>query len=466
MGLLCLALAACTTWEQQYNVIFVLVDDMGYADVGAYGNTYHLTPNIDRLAAEGMRFTDAYAAAPNCSPTRASILTGKWPTRLGVTQYLPGNRFPFAKLLPPELPEGLPLEETILPEPLSAAGYATASIGKWHLGEGEYLPQHRGFDLNFAGGPWGRHTTMFAPYPTLPVPNATRGGYLTDRLALESERFIEANRSRPFFLYLSLYAVHEPVQGKKALIAKYRKRSDPSGRNDATYAAMVEGVDQCVGRLMAKLLELGLEERTIIFFFSDNGGAGNRAFSGGFRRGKGWLYEGGIREPLIVKWPGFVKPGSVSSTPVSSVDFFPTILEMTGVENRTGHEVDGVSLVPLLEATGGLDRDTLYWHYPHYSNRGSPPAGAIREADWKLIEFFEDGRLELYNLSEDPGEKTNLVEEEKDRTRSLYVKLRAWREATGAKMPRPNPAYDPLRSGKKESLSPRQESRGSKGSSQ
>jgi arylsulfatase A-like enzyme len=424
---------ACSAWEQQYNVIFVLVDDMGYADVGAYGNTYHLTPNIDRLAAEGMRFTDAYAAAPNCSPTRASILTGKWPARLGVTQYLPGSHFPYAKLLQPELPEGLPLEETILPEPLSTAGYATASIGKWHLGEGEYLPQHRGFDLNFAGGSWGRHT----------------GEYLTDRLALESERFIEANRSRPFFLYLSLYAVHEPVQGKEDLVAKYRKRSDPSGRSDTTYAAMVEGVDQCVGRLMAKLLELGLEERTIIFFFSDNGGAGNRASNGGFRAGKGWLYEGGIREPLIVKWPGFVKPGSVSSTPVSSVDFFPTILEMTGAEGKTGHEADGVSLVSLLEATGGLERDTLHWHYPHYSNRGGPPAGAIREANWKLIEFFGDGHLELYNLSEDPGEKTNLAGEEPGRTRSLYARLRAWREATGAKMPRPNPAYDPAWARKK-----------------
>ncbi len=454
-GLLCLALMACSVWEQQYNVVFVLVDDLGYADVGAYGNTYHLTPNIDRLAAEGMRFTDAYAAAPTCSPTRASILTGKWPARLGVTQYLPGNRFPYAKLLQPELPEGLPLEETILPELLSAAHYATASIGKWHLGDGAYLPQRRGFDLNFAGGSWGRHTTMFAPHREPPIPNARRGDYLTDRLALESERFIEANRDRPFFLYLSLYAVHEPVQGKKDLIAKYRKRRDPSGRTGAVYAAMVEGVDQCVGRLMAKLLDLGLEERTVVFFFSDNGGAGNRAFNGGFRRGKGWLYEGGIRAPLIVKWPGFVKPGSVNGTPVSSVDFFPTILEIAGAEGRTGHEADGVSLVPLLEAAGGLERDTLYWHYPHYSNRGGPPAGAVREANWKLLEFFEDGQLELYHLSEDPGEKTNLAGKEPGRAGALHAKLRAWRKATGAKMPRPNPSYEPARARQKEPRSSR-----------
>jgi arylsulfatase A-like enzyme len=294
---------------------------------------------------------------------------------------------------------------------------------------------------------------MFAPHPTLPVPNARRGDYLTDRLALESEKFIEANSSRPFFLYLSFYSVHEPVQAKKDLIAKYRKRRDPSGRNDATYAAMLEGVDQCVGRLMAKLMELGLEEHTIIIFFSDNGGPRSRAFTGGLRRGKGWLYEGGIREPLIVKWPGFVKPGSVSRTPVSSIDFFPTILEMTGAEEKTGHEPDGVSLVPLLTATGVLERDALYWHYPHYSNTGGPPTGAIREGNWKLIQFFEDGHLELYDLSKDPGEKKNRAREKPGRASDLYAKLRAWQKAVGAKMPRPNPEYDPARARKRQPLS-------------
>jgi arylsulfatase A-like enzyme len=426
-------------------VIFVLVDDMGYADVGVYGNAYHLTPHIDRLAAEGMRFSDAYAAAPNCSPTRASIVTGKWPARLGLTQYLPGNHLPYARLTQAELPEGLPLDETILPEILGSAGYTTASIGKWHLGGGRYLPERRGFDLNFAGGPWGHHTTMFAPHPTLPVPNARRGDYLTDRLALESEEFIQANRHRPFFLYLSLYAVHEPVEGKKDLIAKYRKRRDPSGRNDAVYAAMVEGVDRCVGRLMAKLADLGLEDRTIIFFFSDNGGSANRAFHGGFRGGKGRLYEGGIRAPLIVKWPGVAEPGSTTGTAVSSVDFVPTILAMTGVESEPEDESDGVSLVPLLAQTGALERDTLFWHYPHYSNAGGRPAGAIRKGNWKLIEFFENGRLELYDLSTDPGEKRNIAWKDPIQTQTLHTALRAWRQETRARMPRPNPDYDASR---------------------
>ncbi len=430
------------------NVVFILVDDMGYADVGAYGNPYHRTPNIDRLAAQGMRFTNAYAAAPNCSPTRASILTGKWPARVRVTQYLPGNILPYAKLRQPELPDGLPLKETVLAQPLKAAGYATASIGKWHLGGGEYLPEHRGFDLNFGGGWWGHHTHMFAPYVKPPVV-APRGEYLTDRLTAESLKFIEANRDRPFFLYLPLYAVHSPIEAKKDVMARYAKRWDPSGRNNAAYAAMVEGVDDCVGRLMRKLEELGLERRTVIFFFSDNGGVESRAFNGGLRRGKGWLYEGGIREPLIVKWPGVTEPGSVCDTPVSSVDFYPTILEIAGVADARGHRSDGVSLAPLLRHSGSLGREALYWHYPHYSNAGSPPCGAIRMDEWKLIEFFEDGRLELYNLARDPGERRDLSRRLPARTKALHRKLVQWRKSVGAVMPTENPDYDPARAKQK-----------------
>ncbi len=425
------------------NVIFLVVDDMGYADTAIYGNEYHETPHIDNLAAAGMRFTDAYAAAPNCSPTRASILTGRWPARVGVTQYLSGNFLPHAKVFQAQLPDGLPLRETVLAEPLRAAGYATASIGKWHLGADEYLPEKRGFDVNFAGGHWGHHRKMIAPHPVLPIPNAKPGDYLTDRLAAESERFIEANRNQPFFLYLPLYAVHSPIEGRPDLVAKYEKRRDPSGRNNAHYAAMVEGVDQCVGRLVAKLEELGLTERTVFFFFSDNGGVERLAFNGGFRRGKGWVYEAGIREPLIVKWPGVVEAGAVCETLVSSVDFYPTILEMTGVADADGHFSDGLSLVPLLKGTGVPDRDTLYWHYPHYSNAGSPPAGAIRQGVWKLIEFFEDGRLELYNLADDPGERTDLTGAFPGRAAELHSKLKAWREDVGAQMTFPNPDYYP-----------------------
>ncbi len=430
------------------NVIFILVDDMGYADVGAYGNPYHRTPNIDRLAAQGMRFLNAYAAAPNCSPTRASILTGKWPARVRITQYLPGNLLPYAKLRQAELPDGLPLSETVLAQPLKAGGYATASIGKWHLGGGEYLPEHRGFDLNFGGGWWGHHSHMFAPYGKPPLA-APVGEYLTDRLTVESLKFIDANRDRPFFLYLPLYAVHSPIEAKKEVMAHYQKRWDPSGRNNAAYAAMVEGVDECVGRLMRRLGELGLEDRTVVFFFSDNGGVEGRAFNGGLRRGKGWLYEGGIREPLIVKWPGVTQPGSVCDTPVSSVDFYPTILEMTGLADAPGHTPDGESLVPLLRQEGGLARDALYWHYPHYSNAGSPPCGAIRMGDWKLIEFFEDGRLELYNLARDPGERRNLSRRLPKRTGALHRKLVEWRKSVGAVMPAANPDYDPARAKEK-----------------
>lgn len=437
--------AAALAATKPYNVIFLLVDDMGLADVSAYGNLYHQTPHIDRLAADGVLFTNAYAAAPNCSPTRGSIMTGKWPARTGVTQYLPGNFFPYKKALQADLPDGLPLDEIILPQPLKAAGYATASIGKWHLGAGPYLPERRGFDLNFAGGHWGHHTRMFAPHPTLPIPDAKPGDYLTERLTLEASKFIRANKDEPFFLYLPLYSVHSPIQAKETLIEKYKKRDDPSGRNNATYAAMVEGVDECVGSLMKTLSELGIDSRTIFFFFSDNGGVERIAFNGGYRRGKGWVFEAGIREPLIVKWPGVVTPGSTEDTPVSSVDFYPTILEMAGVNDMGNHVSDGVSLVPLLKGNGRLNRDTLYWHYPHYSNAGSPPCGAVREGDYKLLEFYEDGHVELYDLGADPAETNDLAGVLPKRAKRMHEKLLNWRESVGAVMTRPNPDYDPAR---------------------
>ena len=434
------------------NVVFILVDDMGWADVSPFGNSYHRTPNIERLAREGMRFAQAYAAAPNCSPTRASILTGKWPARLGLTQYLPGNVLPYAKRLQAQLPPGLPLEETVLAEPLARAGYATASIGKWHLGGGEYLPEHRGFDLNFGGGPWGSHRSMFAPYRHPEGVDAPEGEYLTDRQAAEAERFFEANRDRPFFLYLPLYAVHAPVQAKPAVVDSYAGRQDPTGRNNATYAAMVEGVDGLVGRVTAKLAALGLEDDTALFFFSDNGGVQARAFNGGLRRGKGWLYEGGIREPLIVKLPGRIAAGSKSEVPVSSIDFYPTILDLSEAQDIDGHESDGLSLLPLLEGKAdNLGRDTLYWHYPHYSNAGGPPCAAIREGRYKLIEFFEDGNAELYDLQADPAEKKDLAAAKPELAERLRTKLAAWRESVNAKPAPPNPHYDPKRAKEKTS---------------
>lgn len=427
---------------QPTNVIFLLVDDMGYADVGAYGNRYHRTPNIDRLAAEGMRFTDAYAAAPNCSPTRASILTGRWPARIGLTQYLPGNVLPHARMLQAQLPIGLPLDETVLAEPLSAAGYATACIGKWHLGNGEYAPLRRGFDESFASSHWGSHQTMFAPHKRLLVPDAKEGEYLTDQLTAAAERFLQQNVDRPFFLYLPYYAVHSPIQAKPELIDGYAGRSDPTGRQNAVYAAMVEGVDRSVGRLLEQIEKLGLDERTAVFFFSDNGGVPSRAFNGGFRSGKGYLWEGGIREPLIVRWPGTVRAGTMERSPVSSVDFYPTILEIAEAPDLAGHATDGLSLMPLLRGTGSLARDELFWHYPHYSNSGSKPAGVIRKAGWKLIEFYEDSHVELYDLSQDPKELHDMAAAMPERARSMRSRLRAWREAVGAVMPAENPAFE------------------------
>ncbi len=442
LSLVMCAVAAVAAPGRPPNIVFLLLDDMGYADVGAYGNTYHRTPNIDRLAREGVRFSDAYAAAPNCSPTRASILTGRWPARIGLTQYLPGNVLPHARKLQAELPLGLPLDESVIAEPLAAAGYATACVGKWHLGGGVYAPQQRGFETSFAWSHWGSHRSMFAPHPRLDVPGTTQGDYLTDKLTEAAEGFIERNRDRPFFVYLAYYSVHSPIQAKPMLVDSYAGRPDPTGRHNSTYAAMVEGVDISVGRILGTLAELGLDENTVVFFFSDNGGVSSRAFNGGFRSGKGYLWEGGIREPLIVRWPGVARRGSVESTPVSSVDFYPTILDIAGIDDAAGHTSDGANLVPLLRGTGSLDRKALFWHYPHYSNSGSKPAGAIRKGRWKLLEFYEDSRTELYDLAADAAESNDLSGEMSARAASMRSELEEWRRSVNAVMPEDNPAFD------------------------
>lgn len=418
---------------------------MGFGDTSPYGNTYHLTPNIAQLARDGMKFTNAYAAAPNCSPTRGSIVTGRWPARTGVTQYLPGNVLPYAKLLQAELPIGLPLDETVIAEPLAEAGYATASIGKWHLGGGEYLPDKRGFGYNYAGGHYNAHRSMFAPHPFVELPDAEEGDYLTDNLTETALAFMEQHREQPFFVYLPYYAVHTPLQTTDELASHYDDRVDPSDRNNKQFAGMVEGVDRSLGQLVDKLDELGLTDDTAIFFFSDNGGVPRIAFNGPLRSGKGFLWEGGIREPLIVKWPGVVEPESVSETPVSSIDFYPTLLEMGGVADVPGHTVDGESLIPLLKGEGEWTRDTLYWHYPHYANAGSTPTGAIRQGDLKLMEFFEDGHVELYDLAADVGETQDLAAEQPEKAAELQAMLAAWRESVGAKPALPNPDHDPER---------------------
>ena len=400
-----------------------------------------------------MRFTNAYAACPVCSPTRASILTGKYPARLHFTDWIPGRKqWPTAKLLVPEFHHELPLEEITLAEALKPAGYVSASIGKWHLGGDGFSPREQGFDRNVAGTFRGSPKSYFGPFDLPGIEGGPAGEYLTDRLSLEAEKFIEANRDRPFFLYLPEFAVHIPLEGKKDLVDKYQgKLRSSETQNNPVYAAMVESVDQAVGRLLRKLDELGIAGRTVVILTSDNGGL---RFEGKqtsavtsnapLRAGKGHLYEGGIREPLIVRWPGVVTPGAVCDVPIISVDYFPTILEMAGV--NPARPIDGVSLMPLLTRKGGLQRDAIYWHYPHYSNQGGPPSGAIRKGDYKLIEFYEDGRLELFNLKNDISERQNLARKEPRKAAELHAMLKRWRQSVKATMPAVNPGYDSAKS--------------------
>ncbi len=449
-------LAGCCTFRlpaepaQRPNFLFILVDDLGWTDVGCFGSKYYATPSIDRLATQGMRFTDAYAACAVCSPTRASIMTGKYPARLHLTDWIPGEgNAPAHALCVPAWRQYLPLEEATIAKVLKSAGYVTASIGKWHLGGPAYYPEHHGFDLNVAGSDTGHPASYFWPYEgkTHTVPGLKAGGhegeYLTDRLTDAAEAFLEANRQRPFFLYLAHYAVHMPLEAKPGLLAKYRAKPPSGGQNNPVYAAMIESVDQSVGRLLSKLEALGLETRTVVVFMSDNGGLWPQATSNApLRAGKGHPYEGGIREPLIIKWPGATKSGSTCRVPVCSIDFFPTLLEMAGV--KPPGPMDGLSLVPLLKQTGPLNRDALYWHYPHYwSGNTVRPSGAVRAEDWKLIEFYEDMHVELYNLKEDLGETRDLAGLKPEKTTELRAMLHRWRQEVGAQMPSPNPDYKP-----------------------
>jgi len=438
-----LAEAIATAGGKKPNFVFFLVDDLGWRDVGCYGTKFYETPHIDRLAAEGMRFTDAYAACPVCSPTRASILTGKYPARLHLTDWIAGHNQPNAKLRIPDWTKYLPLEEVTIAEALKPAGYATASIGKWHLGGEPYYPDKQGFDLNVGGTAKGQPPRYFSPYSIPTLADGPKGEYLTDRLADEAEKFIEQNRDRPFFLYLPHFAVHTPIQGKEEITAKYAAKPPDGDQKNATYAAMIESVDESVGCVMKKLDALGLADRTVVFFMSDNGGLAGVTSNAPLRAGKGTLYEGGIREPMIIKWPGVVRSGTTASTPVTSTDFYPTILEMAGLPLKPEQHVDGLSLVPLLKESGPLRRDTLYWHYPHYHR--TTPAGALRHGDWKLIEYFEDGHVELYNLKEDLSETKDLAAAMPEKTHELQKMLAEWRRSVGAQMPATNPNYKPAK---------------------
>jgi len=443
-----MAALAASARSGKPNLVLILADDLGQRDLGCYGNRYFSTPHIDRLASQGARFTDAYAACPVCSPTRASILTGRYPVRYGVTDWIPGRKSPErGPIRTPQTRTELALEEQTLPEKLKPLGYRSASVGKWHLGGEGFGPVEQGFDVNIggtnSGSPPRSNTPYFGPYE-LPNLKGGPGEFLTERLTREGAAFIRQNRDHPFFLYLSHFTVHIPLAAREADIQRHRAKA--GSMYNPVYAAMVESLDESVGQILSAVEEAGVADRTMVVFFSDNGGLRYESTSkepvtdnSPFRAGKGHLYEGGIRVAMLVRLPGVVRPGTVLSTPVSSVDLRPTFCELAGVRARG---VDGVSLMPLLKG-GRIPERPLFWHYPHYSNQGGEPGSAIRLGAWKLIEFYDRPRRELYHLGKDPAEQVNLIEREPAVARRLTVRLHQWLKSTGAILPERNPQYDP-----------------------
>lgn len=413
------------------NIVLVFADDLGVNDLHCYGRQEHQTPNLDRLAAQGMQFTCAYTAQPICSPSRAAIMTGKCPARLNLTNFIPGRAdAPSQRVLQPTIEGQLPLEEVTIAELLHDAGYATGLFGKWHLGNKGFSPKEQGFDI------------VVSP-PANTKPTLATGGKGEYAITAAAEEFIETNRDRPFFCYVPHNNPHIPLAAAPELVEKYRNTFHP------TYAAMIETLDDSVGRLMAKVESLGLTERTIFIFTADNGGLHVLEFAGTpatyqrpYRAGKGYVYEGGLREPLLVRWPGVIAAGSTCVTPVVLTDLVPTLLEAAGIDvAKTVGPLDGVNITKLLKGES-LPERTLYWHFPNYTNQGGRPAGAVRDGDWKLVEQYEDNSLELYNLKDDIGETKNLASAEPARTAELSAKLKAWRASVGARMPTPNPQFD------------------------
>ncbi len=521
-GMFSLLTAALQSGEakEKLNVVFFLVDDLGWSDVGYNGSRFYDTPNVDRLAQEGVRFNQAYSASHVCSPTRASILTGKNPARLRLTDWLPGRKeFPFQRLRNAEIVPHLPLEEVTLAEALKEHGYVTGAIGKWHLGEEPSGPLAHGFDVHVPSG-WNKGWPMRGYHYPFGFDGLAGepGDYLTDRLTDEALKFIEKNVETPFFLYLSHFAVHDPIQGRADLVKKYKKRlaerpvpsgpayilegnpdaRDPLSREERMallddgkyegfrilpdrlvkikqrqdnpqFAAMVESMDESLGRVLGKLEELGLTDRTVVIFVSDNGGMAaanfgnpanavkpgreNQRFATSnlpLRGAKGWLYEGGIRVPLVIRLPGKGSSGRQIDVPVISHDFYPTIMELLGLPMPAGQQVDGVSLAPLLReghasvaAEKRLRDRPLFWHFPHYSNHGQQsPGGAIRVGNYKLLDYFENNSVQLFDIANDPGEQTDLSAEEPDKVRELQARLDTWRNKLRVPMPYPNLEYN------------------------
>jgi len=442
---------------QRPNFVFFFIDDLGWADLGYMGSDFYETPHIDALAASGMVFTDAYACAPNCAPSRACLLSGQYTPRHGIFTVGDPRRGNDAhrRLEPIENNTVLADSFVTWAELLQDDGYRTASMGKWHLGKD---PTTQGFTVNVAGREWGSPSGggYHSPYRYPNLSQGKKGEYLTDRLTDEAIRFIDQTGDQPFFLYLTHYAVHTPIQAKADITQKYADKPAGQHQKNAKYAAMIESVDQSVGRVLTHLQELQLNEQTIVLFYSDNGGYMGATSNHPLRGAKGMLYEGGIREPLIIRWPGVTRAGSTCDEPVIGVDLYPTFLQMAGVERPEDMLLDGLSLVPLLNREqNSLQRDAIYWHFPAYlQGSGDPeggpfrttPAGAIRKGDWKLIEWFETGRRELYHLAGDIGESSDLSQSHREKLMELQNDMNAWRDQVAAPIPTtPNPKYDPSR---------------------
>lgn len=442
-----------TGWAAQPpNILFILADDLGTTPVGVYGNTYYQTPNIDGLARDGMRFTDAYASCPVCSPTRGALMTGKYPARTHVTDFIPGSTFPWARLKQPDWQKFLPLSEVTIAEELSARGYVTALFGKWHLAKDYFPPE------SIEEGPDRQgFAETFITHKPKATDNPEKDAHGVEKVTQHALDFLERNRDRRFFLELSYNSIHAPVMAPKAILEKYRTRTGSDRpENRPIIGAMMEILDAGVGRVLAKLDQLGLRENTLVIFYSDNGGLLKDGAQTPFRGGKAQLYEGGIRVPLIIRWPGVVARGRVSDLPVTTVDFFPTLLDLTGQPAASKGELDGISLASHLRGEPAPVRDGIYWHYPHYHASGlGGPAGAVRAGNWKYIEYYETTltgkghELELFDLRADPGEAKNLAADEPAKVAKLRAQLAAWRKAVGAQMPTVNPGFDPTKMNKR-----------------
>jgi arylsulfatase A-like enzyme len=438
------------------NVVFILIDDYGWRDTGYNGSTFYETPHIDSMAKSGMVFTNGYSASPVCSPTRAAIMTGKYPARLHVTAHLQGasNRLHFTKVLQPNVRLELPLAEVTIAELLRERGYRTAAIGKWHLGKSGLLASDQGFDVSFAGDEAGSTSNFFYPQWRTKIPlDGQDGDYLTDRLTDLAVDFIRESKNKPFFLYLPHFAVHTPIQAKPAKVSKYdSKPRGNDGHDYAEYAAMIESMDESVGRVLAAVRESGVENDTIVIFTADNGGVSSREWRNRpvtsnlpLRAGKGHLYEGGIRVPTIVRWPGVTRAGSRCEEPILSVDNAPLIADVAGVRRDRTQAMDGRSFRSLLRGERANETRDIFWHYPHYSPQLGKPSAAIRRGDDKLILFFEDDHVELYNLRDDIGEARDLATSQPAKASAMRARLQAWLKETKAQLPTPNPNYDPKR---------------------